>query len=143
MKKIMVSIALLLTIILGLSFNVKASEVNWDRSYWDSLDCGIYWYGMDNKPYKFVSGQTNPAFDPSKPTIIYIHGWQPEYYLLRHRESFYIYGKDTADDWIKKGWNAVFFMTFEHKIYLLVGWAGGFYYFIFWGAPNPAKAEAA
>ncbi|KHD36542.1 cell adhesion protein [Clostridium acetobutylicum] len=105
MKKIMVSIVLLVTIILGLSFSVKASEVNWDKSYWDSLDCGIYWYGMDNKPYKFVSGQTNPAFDPSKPTIIYIHGWQPEYYLLRHRESFYIYGKDTADDWIKKGWN--------------------------------------
>lgn len=105
MKKLMISITLFFALILGLTFSVQASEVNWDISHWNNLDSSIYWYGLNNKPYKFVPGEANPAFDPSKPTIIYIHGWQPEYYLIRHRESFYIYGKDTADDWIKKGWN--------------------------------------
>ncbi|PJI08531.1 MULTISPECIES: Ig-like domain-containing protein [Clostridium] len=104
-KKLSISFLLLVSIILCCSFNVQASEVTWNSSNWNNLDCSIYWYGLGNKPYKFIPGQANQAFDPSKPTILYIHGWQPGYYIVKHRESFYIYGKDTADDWIKKGWN--------------------------------------
>lgn len=85
--------------------HVQASEVNWNFINWNNLDYGIYWYGLGNKPSKFIDGQPNPYFDPSKPTIIYIHGWQPEYTLLKHRESFYFYNEDAADAWIKAGWN--------------------------------------
>lgn len=85
--------------------NLDWAQLSWDNLDWNSLDYGIYWYGLGNKPYKFVPNVANPAYDPLKPTIIYIHGWQPEYSLIKHRESFYFYGQYAADPWIKAGWN--------------------------------------
>ncbi|SHJ28327.1 Ig-like domain (group 2) [Clostridium cavendishii DSM 21758] len=85
--------------------NLDWAKLSWDDLDWSKLDYGIYWYGMGNKPYKFIPNQVNPAFDPSKPTIIYVHGWQPDYSIIKHRESFYFYGKNSADEWIKNGWN--------------------------------------
>lgn len=103
-KKIVV---LFLTLSLVLSFAITAygAEVDWNFMNWNKLDYGIYWYGHGNVPYKFVEGQQNPAFDPSKPTVIYIHGWQPFYTMAKHRESFFCYDRDSADSWIDAGWN--------------------------------------
>jgi hypothetical protein len=41
-----------------------------------NLNLGLYWYGPDNEYAKFVPGQENPYYDPSKPVYIFIHGWQ-------------------------------------------------------------------
>ncbi|ADL53841.1 Ig-like domain-containing protein [Clostridium cellulovorans] len=89
----------------GSFINLDWTKLSWDNLDWNELNYGIYWYGIGNKPYKFIPNETNPAFDPSKPTIIYIHGWQPNYSLIKHRESFYFYGENAADSWIKAGWN--------------------------------------
>ena len=43
----------------------------------DYFDTGIYWYGPDNASAKAQPGVPNPYFDPSRPTILLIHGWQP------------------------------------------------------------------
>lgn len=87
----------------------------WAASAYDgnSLDVGIYWFGKDNISQKFVAGTNNPYYDPTKPTIIYIHGWQPNAYKSLFRESFNPYLNDSscgsdvdlADYWIDKGWN--------------------------------------
>lgn len=100
-------IALFLTLSVIFSFTAiaYAAEVDWNFMNWNKLDYGFYWYGQGNVPYKFVEGQQNPAFDPSKPTVIYIHGWQPFYTLAKHRESFFCYNRDAADEWINAGWN--------------------------------------
>lgn len=100
---------LVICLIFSLGYNVKASEVDWNSLNWNNLDYGLYWYGLNNTPYKFVQGQSNPAFDPSKPTVIYIHGWQPNFTAVKHRESFYCYLTDSADAWINAGWNVGIF----------------------------------
>jgi uncharacterized protein YjdB len=77
------------------------------------LDYGIYWYGRGNVAQKAIPGTTNPYFDRSKPTVIYIHGWQNGSSQRGSRESFNYklndptYGIDVnaADAWINAGWN--------------------------------------
>ncbi|PFA69147.1 cell adhesion domain-containing protein [Bacillus sp. AFS015802] len=78
-----------------------------------TLDTGIYWFGSGNVSQKFIDGQTNPYFNASKPTVIYIHGWQNGSTAFLNRESFNpkqndpINGPDvnTVDYWVSKGWN--------------------------------------
>ncbi|WP_234124845.1 cell adhesion domain-containing protein [Clostridium hydrogenum] len=78
-----------------------------------TLDASIYWFGKGNVSQKFISGQANPYFDPTKPTLIYIHGWQNGAYKTLHRESFnpslmdadYGANVNSADYWINAGWN--------------------------------------
>lgn len=78
-----------------------------------TLDYGIYWYGIDNVSQKAVPGVYNPYFSPSKPTVIYVHGWQNGSTPQLKRESFnykqndatYGVDVDTADAWIRAGWN--------------------------------------
>ena len=42
------------------------------------LSYGLYWFGSAQTAKKFVPGQGNPYFDPTKPTLIFAHGWQPD-----------------------------------------------------------------
>lgn len=51
-------------------------------------DYGIYWYGKGNVSEKFVPGQANKYFNPSKPIIIYVHEWQKDSQPNNKRESF-------------------------------------------------------
>lgn len=104
MKKLLM-IFIALATIFTFSCPVYASEVDWNFLNWNNLDYGMYWYTTGNVPHKAVKGEVNPGFDPSKPTVIYIHGWQPGFTLVKHRESFYIYGEDAADAWINAGYN--------------------------------------
>jgi len=39
------------------------------------LDYGIWWYGRNQTKEKAVKGQTSSLFDPTKKTVVYIHGW--------------------------------------------------------------------
>ncbi len=96
-------------------------------------DYGLYWFGYGNKSQKFVPGQPNPYFDPSKPTVIYVHGWEKDTGLRYFRETFnyklndpnYGINVNMADAWIKAGWNI-----------------GIFYWDMFSDEPNVLDAEA-
>ena len=78
-----------------------------------ALDYGIYWFGLGNASQKAVAGEANPFYDPSRPTVIYIHGWQRDTTKAGRRETFNYAANDPtngvdinlADAWVKKGWN--------------------------------------
>jgi len=77
------------------------------------LDHGLYWFGLGNTSQKAVPGVSNPYYNGAKPTVIYVHGWQPDTTTTGKRETFNykqndpLYGVDVnlADAWINKGWN--------------------------------------
>lgn len=39
-------------------------------------DFGIYWFGADGAYEKAVPGVTSTLYDPSKPVLLFLHGWQ-------------------------------------------------------------------
>ncbi|SHO58280.1 hypothetical protein [Vibrio quintilis] len=107
MKKIVV----LLT---GLFFalNVMAQSGVFPQKTFDELSYGLYWFGADNQYEKAdettQSGST--FFDPSKPTLIFIHGWQP--FKMAKQERFVFHNTDgdypdidLANLWITQGYN--------------------------------------
>lgn len=112
MKNIKTSIITLLFLFIFMAVPYSAYAANYDGNG-TTLDASIYWFGKNNVAQKFVSGQSNQYFDPSKPTVIYIHGWQKDSTTELYRESFNPstmdtdYGADvnSADYWVNKGWN--------------------------------------
>lgn len=89
---------------------------------YDELDYGLYFY--DNEPngwgnwdavgcQKFVAGQENLFYDPSKPTIIWIHGWQNGGVSSKSRPGFHLnrdgIDKFVQEEWIEQGWNVAIF----------------------------------
>jgi uncharacterized protein YjdB len=77
------------------------------------LDFGIYWFGPGNVSQKAVPGVANPYYVATRPTVIYVHGWQPNTVASRRRETFNYQWNDAtygvnvnmADAWITAGWN--------------------------------------
>lgn len=81
-----------------------------DRSVFDNLDYGIYWYGNQLNSQKAVTGVSNPYFTNGSPTLIYIHGWQNGKTQLLYRETFErsVDGgpaQDLTTAWKAAGWN--------------------------------------
>lgn len=74
----------------------------------NQLSYGIYWFGKNGANQKFVSGEPNGYFDPARPTVIFVHGWQP--YLSNSLPNFDFDGNDTAAGWIDGGWNIGIFV---------------------------------
>lgn len=74
----------------------------------NGLSAGLYWFGLNDSNQKFVSGEANTYFDPSKPTMIFVHGWQP--YLSNNMPNFNFNSTDTAAAWINDGWNVGLFV---------------------------------
>ncbi len=74
----------------------------------NELSYGLYWFGLNGANQKFVPGETNPYFDPAKPTLIFAHGWQP--FLSNNLPNFDFNGTDTAAGWINAGWNVGIFV---------------------------------
>ncbi|WP_152983717.1 cell adhesion domain-containing protein [Peribacillus muralis] len=82
-----------------------------------TLDTGIYWFGSGNVSQKFIAGQSNSYFGASKPTLIYIHGWQKDTTASLFRETFNPKRNDatngpdvnTVNYWVSKGWNVGIF----------------------------------
>lgn len=77
------------------------------------LDYGLYWFGTGDISQKYVDGQQNPYYDSTKPTVIFVHGWQKGTTVNNYRSTFnYLHNDasygvdvDSADAWIQKGWN--------------------------------------
>lgn len=76
-------------------------------------EMGLYWYGLGNVSEKEGEGGESRYFDPSKPSVIYVHGYQPHTIARRFRESLnwkendldFGLDIDAADHWIEAGWN--------------------------------------
>ncbi|WP_417531175.1 hypothetical protein [Marinobacter lipolyticus] len=88
----------------------------------DTLDYGLYWFDGNNNSVKAVEadGTVNNVprkyYDPSKPTIIHFHGWQPGSATRGDgydREDFrFVWGNEdviTSTSWKNKGWNIAYF----------------------------------
>lgn len=79
------------------------------------LSYGLYWFGLDNANQQFVSGEPNAYFDPAKPTLIFVHGWQPGISATNPPNFTYDYtdvtakSVNTANAWINAGWNVGIF----------------------------------
>jgi len=74
------------------------------------LDYGLYWHGYNNAMQKFVSGQSNPYYNPAKPTVIYIHGWQKDHAANGYDKAGLLFSHDgvnvyTQNSWLDQGWN--------------------------------------
>lgn len=112
------------TLVLSLSdiYDVNGNRYGSSSYYYDiatvELDFGIYFIGKNGMMEK-ATVANNPYYDPSRPTMFYVHGWQtgvcsddfglesPFYFA-----SKYISAYDAAADWIDAGYNvAVFYWS--------------------------------
>lgn len=59
--------------------DTKLPSKNYDLSLRENTQYGLYWYG-DDATDKLISQEDMPLkyYDPSKPTLIYAHGWKME-----------------------------------------------------------------
>jgi uncharacterized repeat protein (TIGR01451 family) len=81
------------------------------------LDYGLYWFKDGYHGLRGISpDQSDEYFDASKPTVIYVHGWQPGEVKVRRRESWvrqdpYQDSKvyDMCKVWKKQGYNVGIF----------------------------------
>ena len=113
MKKLLLFFFSLFLFASGLIINANAATTYDGKT----LDTGIYWFGPGNVSEKYVSGVNNKYFSSSKPTVIYIHGWQKDTTASLFRECFNPYKNDSscganvdsASYWINKGWNVGIF----------------------------------
>ncbi len=82
------------------------------------LDYGLYWYGYDagSAEGRYVKADQagNPFYDPSRPTVIHIHGWQKnsiaefsreDYDHRRGSDARKKVAKDIAKPWLDQGYN--------------------------------------
>ncbi len=89
---------------------------------YDQLDYGLYFFDGESDGWKegdavgtqkFVEGEDNPFFDPSKPTLIWIHGWQNGGVVGRGRPNFRLNSggidKYTHQIWKDRSWNVAIF----------------------------------
>jgi pimeloyl-ACP methyl ester carboxylesterase len=74
------------------STNILATAVNYN-----TLDHGLYFFATNKDAQKWT-GAANANFDPAKPTMIYIHGWQKGSTQKQTRETFERLNASTNDD---------------------------------------------
>ncbi|WP_338768606.1 copper amine oxidase N-terminal domain-containing protein [Bernardetia sp. ABR2-2B] len=107
----------------------SGSRTDWDQQttsvqiyYYDEPDYGFYFFGSQpgSNPtadavgcQKFVPGVANPFFDPTKPTIIYVHGNAPNAVQSQSREDFLLdeggLNVQSHNIWKAQGWNVAIF----------------------------------
>ncbi len=94
-----------------------------DMNSSDFLDYGIYWFNANNESFKGFNESKNRAidvpvnlYDPTKPTVVYFHGWaQGSSKNNYKRENFQINNDrldlnlNTISAWKNKGWNVAIF----------------------------------
>lgn len=81
-----------------------------DRALFDNLDYGLYWFGGQVALQKAQAGVANPYYGASRPTVIYVHGWQRDKTPLLYRETFDRssesgISQDLTAPWRGDGWN--------------------------------------
>lgn len=104
---------------------ISVSSVQWVNQTttvniynWDKLHYGIYWLGKNGDYQKAISGESNPFYSPSKPTVILSFGWQPGGVSSKGRPDMrWVYSNDqnnidvwTQNKWIDDGYNVGVFM---------------------------------
>ncbi|SHO58279.1 hypothetical protein [Vibrio quintilis] len=109
MKKIIILMTGLL-----FALNVMAKVGVFPKEDFDKLSYGLYWFGSNNQ-YEKAGDTTKDGssyYDPSKPTLILIHGWQPFRMNSYDRFVFHESGEgstypdiDLANLWISQGYN--------------------------------------
>lgn len=86
-----------------------APVINVDQVNYNQLDFGVYFLNTERQGQKFVAGATNQFYDRTRPTMIYIHGWQNGATQAQRRETFDRAQAQTATDfaqvWRSRGWN--------------------------------------
>ena len=74
---------------------------------------GTYWYGKNDANQLAIPGELNPYYNPTRPTILFVHGWQPDQ-AYTHRTMLWEFEAeasgemvtlDLAAPWIDAGWN--------------------------------------
>lgn len=123
---------LILSIFFSLSGSCFAGgPFHWGISTWTKLNVGIYWvapgdvYCPANQNLESKNSKNSPkplgpacakAYDPNKPTILFIHGWEPDSVRNMSRFDFYdpVQGlnpkyADLGKIWRDKGWNVGIF----------------------------------
>lgn len=109
--------------------NIQAGGVTYNHSLtWKTadLDYGLYFYGANGACERYEPGYANAFFNPSRPTLVYAHGWQPDTagspdaygrqgagYEMFYWEENNFDGQSrynglkkwTNTGWLNKGWN--------------------------------------
>lgn len=106
-KNIMLTI---LTLCLSLSAYAKTGI--FPTATFDNLSYGLYWFGANNQ-YEKSSAETSHGsrfYDPNKPTLIFIHGWQKGHITDRDRSVYFEDNngwpdEDFANLWRSEGYN--------------------------------------
>lgn len=90
----------------------------------EELDWGIYWFGRNDKLAKAAGSGASELYDPSKPTLIFFHGWtggrdEGQGWVANCRRvttscpktACTETGEGTllAEPWLDRGWNVGFF----------------------------------
>ncbi len=63
---------------------LESSALPW-AGYPHVLDCGLYWFGRGGT--RCSKGVASEFFDSAKPSVIYVHGWEPGSVARGYRES--------------------------------------------------------
>lgn len=89
------------------------------------LDCtnityGIEFYGRENKNIRFKPNKRNPYFNPTKPTVLHVTGWEYGRCATKRKTIFNFKSnlfpspekldkfpvvQNLSDIWVDKGWN--------------------------------------
>ncbi len=101
---------LLLLLMLSFTSLSHAAVGVFPDSTFQNLDHGLYWFGYGDSWQKAVPGQSNAYYVASKPTLIYIHGWQNGSTQKKNRETFNRKDAggpdlDLANAWLAAGYN--------------------------------------
>ena len=83
------------------------------------LDTGLYWYskgesgalgGVGCKARADGAAMTG-YYDPTKPVMVFVHGWQNGSTVAGVRDNFYFSeaSRNVADAWIDAGWNVALY----------------------------------
>ncbi|MCJ8170858.1 hypothetical protein [Atopomonas sediminilitoris] len=105
LQKMLVSVALLV-----ITLSAQAATGVFPKSTFDNLDYGLYWFGFGDSYQRATPGQSNAYYSATKPTIIYIHGWQNGATARQSRETFNRLDAggpdlDLANSWLNAGYN--------------------------------------
>jgi hypothetical protein len=114
MKKIVIAAAMLASGHALAASNQSSAMPTFEQSIiatnvdYNVLDYGLYFFANNREASKWT-GAANPYFDRTKPTMIYIHGWQPGATEKQKRETFDRTNAqapfDLTNAWKSAGWN--------------------------------------
>ncbi|MEM1030890.1 MAG: hypothetical protein AAGN82_11095 [Myxococcota bacterium] len=75
--------------------HIEVEDASRDR--FDDLDFGLYWLGPDGAREKDIPSVAHPYFDPTRPSFVYVHGWQSGTTAGRQREGLAEFAEGAAE----------------------------------------------